>query len=169
MSRLELIRQSDFLRGIPAELEVRLEEIAKSRNYAVGEVLFSEGAAHHHFSVISKGHVRLEMFVPGRGRVAILTAGPGEVLAWSALVGNSVMTATAIPLDAVQTVDFPGQDLQRLCETNHEIGYHIMRQLATSLSRRLLATRLQMLDLFANQTPILDLRSNLGRPGDPEC
>ena len=71
--------------------------------------------------------------------------------------------------EAVKTVALPGDQLRQLCEAEHEVGYHIMRQLASALSRRLLATRLQLLDLFGEHVPALEFTPNFGRPGDPEC
>ena len=140
MSLLESVSYSDFLRGMPDDLVVRLGRIAHARAYAIGEVLFSEGTEHPEFHVVVDGHVRLDMFVPRRGRVPILTAGPGDVLAWSALIGNSTMTSTAVALEPVRTVAFPSEQLQRLCETEHEIGYHVMRRLASALSPYWIAT-----------------------------
>ena len=169
MSLLEPVSYCDFLRNMPGELVVRLGRIAHARAYAASEVLFSEGTEHPEFHVVVEGHVRLDMFVPRRGRVPILTAGPGDVLAWSALAGNSIMTSTAVALEAVRTVAFPSDQLQRLCETEHDIGYHVMRQLASALSRRLLATRLQLLDLFGEHVAVLERSTETGRPGDPEC
>ena len=168
MSSLNLIASSEFLRAIPAELHSYLEQLVQQRNYSPGTTLFSEGTHHDEFHIIATGHARLDMHVPRRGRIPILTIGPGDVLAWSALLGHGVMTSSAVALDPIQTVAFPGEGLRKLCESQHEIGYHIMRQLATSLSRRLVATRLQLLDLFADHAPV-DLTSAVGRPGDPEC
>lgn len=85
------------------------------------------------------------MAIPGRGRVPILTAGPGDVLAWSALVQQKIMTSTAVAQEPVRTIAFDGNALRQLCECNHAIGYYVMRQLAPALSHRLVATRLQLL------------------------
>ena len=156
MSLLETVSYCDFLRAMPSDLVTRLGHLAYARAYVPGEVIFVEGGSHPEFHLIVDGHVRLDMLVPGRGRVPILSAGPGDVLAWSALVGNSVMTSTAVALEDVRTVAFRNDQLLSLCETEHEIGYHVMRQLASALSRRLLATRLQLLDLFGEQTHVLE-------------
>lgn len=79
------------------------------------------------------------------------------------------MTSTAVALQPVKTIAFDGDALRQLCERNHEIGYYVMRQLETALSHRLVATRLQLLDLFADQVPVVDTAPVEGRPGDPEC
>jgi CRP-like cAMP-binding protein len=168
MASLSPISESDFLRAIPSPLVPGLEQIAHARSFSPGSTIFTEGTRHDEFHVVVSGRVRLDMRVPGRGRIPILTAGAGDVLAWSALLGDGVMTSSALALEPVQTVAFPGTALRTLCEQQHEIGYHVMRQLAAALSRRLVGTRLQLLDLFADHAPV-DLTPAVGRPGDPEC
>jgi hypothetical protein len=37
-----------------------------------------------------------------------------------------------------------------MCETDHDLGYVVMRRLANVIAGRLLVTRLQLLDMFAN-------------------
>lgn len=151
MSWPPAVLQSGFARGVPDSLRPRLEALTSVRRYAPGEVVFREGAAHDYVHLIASGHVRLEMAVPQRGRVPILTLGPGDLLAWSPFFDQPLMTSTAVAMDAVETIAFPADALRRLCESEHEVGYHVMRQLALSLARRLLATRLQLLDLFSEQ------------------
>ncbi|WP_010585293.1 Crp/Fnr family transcriptional regulator [Schlesneria paludicola] len=169
MSLFNTISDCDFLRGMPQALLERLVQIAQPCTYAPGTILFLEGRQHALFHVITAGHVRLDMLVPRRGKIPILTVGAGDVLAWSALIGNGTMTATAVALEPVQTIAFAGDQLKQLCETEHEIGYFVMRQLSSALSRRLVATRLQQLDLFAEDFPMSDVPSPLSRSGDLQC
>jgi hypothetical protein len=60
------------------------------------------------------------MAIPGRGRVPILSAGPGDVLAWSALVQQKIMTSTAVAQVPVRTIAFDGDALRQLCERNRD-------------------------------------------------
>ncbi|TXT27172.1 MAG: hypothetical protein FD138_2777 [Planctomycetota bacterium] len=46
-------------------------------------------------------------------------------------------------------MNLPGHQLQQLCQSDAEVGFHLMWQVASALSQRLVATRLQLLDLFA--------------------
>ncbi|HAW27385.1 MAG TPA: hypothetical protein DCY03_04590, partial [Planctomycetaceae bacterium] len=39
--------------------------------------------------------------------------------------------------------------LAEVCEQDHDIGYQIMRRVALALSQRLVASRLQVLDMYA--------------------
>lgn len=166
MSLLDSVIDCEFLRAIPKALLPQLEQLSQRRMFPAGTTLFLEGSANREFHIVNTGHVRLEMLVPRRGRIPILTVGPGEILAWSALVPNAAMTCSAIALEPVCTVAFDGDQLRALCETEHEIGFHAMRQLASELSRRLFATRLQLLDLFREHQPLKESAPTIGGPAD---
>jgi CRP/FNR family cyclic AMP-dependent transcriptional regulator len=152
-----------FLTALPAPLRAQLEQLATPRGFHPGMTLFQEGARHDEIYFVTAGRVRLEMFVPGRGRQPLMTVGPGDVVGWSPLFAGHTMTATAVALEHVQTLAVNGQALAGLCESNHEAGYHLMRQLVIVLSNRLLATRLQLLDLFHEHQP------HRPQPVDAEC
>lgn len=159
----------DILVAIPDSLRARLRPLAQRRTYMPGAVLFVEGGTHFDFHIVAKGHVRLEMLVPQRGRIPILTAGPGDVLAWSSVLGNSVMTSSAIALESVLTLAFDGRQLKQLCDADRDFGFEFMRFLAQALSRRLLATRLQLLDLFGEGSVTATTFSDAVGLVDPEC
>jgi CRP-like cAMP-binding protein len=118
-----------------------------------GAVIFREGEQSESIHFVVSGLVALEMSVPARGTVRLLTLGNGELLGWSPLVGNPEMTATAVAIEPTNLLTIPSAALLALCDRNHEIGFAVMRRLARALSRRLTATRLQLLDLFSNSTP----------------
>ncbi len=142
-----------FTAQLSAAAREALAKIARERTIANGEYLCREGQSVNELLLIARGHVGLDMFVPGRGQVRVMTLGPGEVLAWSAVVGNQGATATGLALEETQVIAFPDDALINLCQTNYEIGYPIMRELAKDISRRLVASRLQLLDLFEEQSP----------------
>lgn len=138
-----------FAADLPPQILIELAALAGERAVPAKSVIFREGEVCHDLYVVQKGVVALDMHVPGRGAVRILTVGEGELLGWSALLGEGCMTATATALDDTRLVVISGAKLRELCETNHEVGIRVMQQMATALSQRLVATRLQLLDLFA--------------------
>lgn len=166
MPLVDTIAESDFLGNIPESLLQRFEELAHPEHYAPGAVLYVEGLEHPEFHIVVEGHVRLEMLIPHRGQVPIMTCGPGDILAWSTLLGEPYMTTTAVALDSVKTLAFRGTKLRTLCETEFEIGYHIMRQLSKALSRRLTAVQVQSLAPFAEQLTETDLHRGFERRTD---
>jgi len=141
--------ETGFLCELPPACLAKVRGLLASRHYAPGTTIFDEGTFHDDLHIVVSGHVRLDMRVPGKGRIPILTAGPGDVLAWSAVVGDQIMTTSAVALEAVETQAIAGPALRAACEADHELGYQVMQLLAAALSRRLVATRLQLLDLFS--------------------
>lgn len=142
------LESSPFAAELSSEWLRRLVGAGVLKRFAPGAVLFREGERSDAFYLVGIGHVALDMTVPARGTTRLLTVGPGEMLAWSALLGNARMTATATAVDDVELFEFSGAELRRWCETDPSFGYRWMRQLSTALAERLLATRLQLLDLF---------------------
>lgn len=149
----EVLRGMDFVADFSPETIRHLATIAKRDCYSRGTVLFREGEQSDAFYIIHSGHVSLEMCMPAHGCTQLLTLGPGETVAWSALVGNGRMTANARAADDVELIEFSGAELIARCEADPAFGYHLMRRLASGLAKRLLATRLQMLDLFRTDAP----------------
>lgn len=149
----EQLATLQFTAGLSKNVRKELAKLACLRSFPVGEFLCREGESTPELFLIVSGHAGLDMFVPGRGQVRLLTLGPGEILAWSAVVGNHGATATGVATEDMRAIVFPDSALRVLCETNHNVGYEVMRELARAISRRLVATRLQSLDLFEEQSP----------------
>ncbi len=145
----ELLRTIRLLDELPERLLLKLAPLATVESVAAGSVLFKEGALCDRVFFVIEGIVALDMYVPQRDPTRILTVGEGEVLAWSALLSDQRMTATATVLEDARFIAIAAQPLRQLCDADHEIGFAFMRCMASALSRRLLATRLQLLDLFA--------------------
>lgn len=144
----QALQDSSFADVFPVDVTQALADAVRWRTYAAGAVIFREGERSEAFYIVHRGHVTLDMALPIHGSSRLLTLGPGEVVAWSALVGDARMTATATAADAVELIEFPSAEVFKRCEANPQFGYDLMRRLAAALAKRLLATRLQVLDLF---------------------
>lgn len=153
ISVAEALREGAFSRSIPERAREELARICAVETFPADTLLFKEGEDHARIYLIWQGSVVLDMHVPGRGQVRILSVGPGELLGCSPVCGERRMTARATThLETVALV-IPADQLMALCLHDHEVGYHVMREAACAMQRRLLATRLQLLDLFAETTP----------------
>jgi CRP/FNR family transcriptional regulator, cyclic AMP receptor protein len=115
---------------------------------APGEMLAREGETAKSFYLIQAGHVALDLHTPGRGVVSILTVEPGEIVGWSWLVPPHRWQFDCRVVDQVQGLAFGGQWLREKCDQDHELGYHLLKQLVTVIANRLAATRLQLLDIY---------------------
>jgi CRP/FNR family transcriptional regulator, cyclic AMP receptor protein len=158
-SQTHVLRHLRFSASLPEDLLSKLASFATIAEFPAGSILFREGGANERLMVISGGCVALGMRVPGRTETRILTLGPGDMLAWSALLGAGQMTTSAIAVEDTQVVSFAAADVLELCEANHLLGYHLMRQMSHALADRLVATRLQLLDLFSESGPAISLEA----------
>jgi CRP-like cAMP-binding protein len=145
-----LLKRLSFSAGLPAAVQAKLAKLAERRAFLPDEVVFREGSPHEHLLILVSGRLVLEMYVPGRGNVHILTLGPGDLVAWSTAVGNGHMTASGRALEATEVLAIQARDLLAECEADPALGYSVMRQVALALANRLVATRLQLLDVFAD-------------------
>jgi CRP/FNR family transcriptional regulator, cyclic AMP receptor protein len=148
---LKLLSETRFAEQLTNPQLQSLCRAARVRWLKRGEVLFREGQVEDDVFVISSGAVQLAMHVPGRGDIVLLTAGPGDLVGWSGLISDGLMTATATATEDGLLVALSGKRLKELCAAEPELGYVLMTRLARVLSQRILATRLQLLDLFASE------------------
>src|SRR5215471_12870712 len=144
----QVLRKLRFTAELPDDVLNRLASAATVRGYPRGTTLFREKHENRQLMIVWLGRVALDMQVPGREDVRILTAGPGDVIGWSALLGNGKMTTSATALEDTQIVAFTGPELQAACESNHSFGYFLMNKIAVSLTERLLDTRKQLIDMI---------------------
>lgn len=125
-----------------------LAELAGRVDLGSGETIFREGERHPLVYWIIDGQISLEMASGGKTLRPLLTLADGDLLSWSALLTNRRMTATAKTRQPTRLLRFETGPLLALCEANHEIGFRVMQHISDQLAQRLLATRLQLLDLF---------------------
>jgi CRP-like cAMP-binding protein len=149
----QALYEHSFVVGLPPHILAELAVLVARREFSPGTVIFREGDECDELFLVGAGLVALDIRMPGRGPVRILTIGQGELLGWSSILGKGPMTATATALEPTAAYAIPGTSLRSLCERNFEVGYRIMQQTALTLAQRLTATRLQMLDLFAEPSP----------------
>ncbi len=150
----ELIRSLEaipWFQMMAPEHFLKIVSIAKIIKVEAGRAIFHEGDKEDYLYVVLEGRVAIEMNVPGRGRIRILTAEPMEEVGWSSVTPVvRQRTAGARAVLPSRLVAFDAQELRRLCDEDHDLGYFVMRRLVNLVAGRLLTTRLQLLDMFAN-------------------
>lgn len=144
----ELTAAAPALAGLaPRHLEL-IAGCGGTARFAAGEPLFRAGEPAERFYVIRHGSVALELPVPQHEPVTIETLHDGELLGWSWLFEPHRWTFDALALEDTSAIAFDGTCLRGKCESDHELGYQLMKRFAAVLTDRLQATRLQLLDVY---------------------
>jgi CRP/FNR family cyclic AMP-dependent transcriptional regulator len=145
------LKKIPWFQDIDGEHLQKIEEISRLRHVRAGEVLFREGDKEDYVFIVIEGRVALDIFIPHRGKIRIYTAEPWDVFGWSSVtpvIHQRTAGAVAVMDGLVICVD--AAKLREACEQDHDLGYLVMRRLANIVASRLLVTRLQLLDMFAN-------------------
>jgi CRP-like cAMP-binding protein len=137
-----------FLDGLSERHQTRLAPGVKPFRAAPGEVLAREGEPAQALYLIQSGHVGIATHLGKGGVVPIQTLGPGDVLGWSWLLPPYLWEFDARAIDAVQGLRFDGAWLREQCEQDHDLGYHLLKQLLAVVSGRLAACRIHHLDIY---------------------
>jgi CRP-like cAMP-binding protein len=145
------LSSSWFGAGLPPEAVARLAAIATIRDVEAGVELAREGEVTEELSIVLSGRVALRMLIPERGMVTILTVEAGDVFGWSAIVPPHRATSTGITIEPVRLLMLRGDELRTLLRSDHALAASVYPRVLQAVGRRLAATRLQLLDLFARE------------------
>ncbi|WP_299465406.1 cyclic nucleotide-binding domain-containing protein [uncultured Gimesia sp.] len=139
-----------FTAGLSDEDQRKLAVISRLQEFPKGAIVFAEGTDHKDIYVISSGRVEICMSIQARGCLPVLTLEAGDLVGWSSVLKQGEMTATVVAMEDTQAVAIDAAELRELCELDHDIGYQIMKRIASALSQRLVACRLQVLDMYGD-------------------
>jgi CRP-like cAMP-binding protein len=126
----------------------RLVAVAKRFRCNPGEFLAREGQPASAFYLIESGHVGISSHLGARGELLIQTLAAGDVVGWSWLLPPYLWQFDARAGDAVAGLSLDAAWLRKQCEEDHELGYHVLRQLLEVVSSRLVASRIRHLDIY---------------------
>ena len=101
-----------------------------------GTVIFEQGDPAHFMYLILDGIIEV-LYKPYDGPALTITnLTSGNIVGWSAAVGNTTYTSGAICKEDCQTIRMSGRDLHKLCMKEPEAGRIILDLLAESVSPR---------------------------------
>lgn len=146
----QLIAQAPVFEGMqPAHLQV-ISGCARNEHVEAGTLVLREGEPADRFFLVRRGMVTLELQAPGRGALAVETLHEGDVVGWAWLFPPHRWPLDGRATEPCELIAFDGACLRGKCELDHELGYELMRRFAAALVDDLLATRLQLLDIYGH-------------------
>ena len=124
--------------------------LARVRSIASGQQLFRQGEPACDLGVVLHGRFSLCVELGSDRELCLLTLTRGEVIGWSAVLDQAAWLACATAVKPSSVLAFHGSALRDLCASDHELGYHVMRNLFAAVAARLHDTRLQLLDMYGH-------------------
>jgi CRP-like cAMP-binding protein len=140
-----------FGANLPPDTQVRLGRLARRYQAPAGTVLLAEGELANELGIVVSGRVSLRTLVPEQGMITILTVEPGDIFGQSAVVPPYRATSSCVALQPVDVIALDGPGLRAALASDCELAAALYPRVLQALARRLSATRLQMLDLFASR------------------
>ena len=144
-----LLAAHPFFAGLDPDSLATVTGCASNVKFDAGQTVLKKGEEANQFYIVRHGRIAVEAFSPTRGPLVIQTVEEGEILGWSWLVAPYKWRFDARALELTRAVALDGKCLREKCETNHDLGYALLKRFTDVIGERLDATRLQLLDLYA--------------------
>jgi len=137
----ETLRRYPHFAMLGDESLKRLAMLSEERCYESKSRLFVEGGAADLLYVLVEGSVDLST-LDGRGRRRIVgTLVGGDLMALSAVIPPHTLRFSGVARERTRVIATDGPGLRRLVSEDHELGYRLLRAVATALRQRLEGTR----------------------------
>jgi CRP-like cAMP-binding protein len=149
---VEALDRTWFGAALGPETQARLAGVARIERAPTGQVLLREGEHTEDVLIVMSGRIALRMLVPERGMVTILTVEPGDVVGWSALLPPHRATCHAFAIEDSVLLALNGENLRAMLRADHALAANVYPRVLQAVARRLAATRVQLLDLFAKES-----------------
>lgn len=152
-SLIEEIQNIPWFNELTLPQVEQLAAISKICEFQPGEELFHEGDRTDFMYVVLSGQILMENYIPSLGKHGVTHAEPLDVIGWSCLtpmVRQRIATARACEPSRLLTIE--GDFLARLCNSDHDLGYIIMRRVSNIVASQFLATRIYLYDIIQNSS-----------------
>lgn len=137
-----------LLAGMNDQLISAMESCARMQTFKEGDTLLRQDVEIGDFYLLLNGTVALSIQMPQSTPMPIQTLNAGDALGWSWLIPpyRSFFDATA--LAPVEVIALNCQALRDAMETNHDLGYALLKRVLAPMLSRLQACRLQLMDVY---------------------
>jgi len=125
-----------LFQGVDYGILQLLEPLFEPYSCPAGTVIFEQGDLAHYLYLILDGSIEI-LYKPYDGPpITVTNLAKGNIVGWSAAIGNSTYTSGAICKMDCQAIRMSGRDLHKLCAKEPEAGRIILNLLAESVSPR---------------------------------
>ena len=149
METLEpLLAEHPLFSGMEERYLHILAGCARNVRFESNDVIFRQGETANEFYLLRTGKVALQLFADRRGPLTILTLEEGEVLGWSWLSPPYRWKFTACALETTRAISLDGRCIREKAETDHDLGYELLKRFVQVIEERVRATSLRLLNVY---------------------
>jgi CRP/FNR family transcriptional regulator, cyclic AMP receptor protein len=142
--------ENPFFDGMSDEHIETIARCGRLVHFKSGDFLLREGDEANTFYLIRAGEVAIESNMPAAGPLSVARIGAGGITGYSWLFPPYRNSFDSMALTHVSAVALNGVCLRGKAETDHELGYQLMKRFAQVMLDRMQAARRQMLDVYTN-------------------
>jgi len=144
MNLIQLLKRCEVFVGLD---DTDLQKIASLPSWQMtifnaGDFLFLEGDVSNDFYILEGGELSLLATSRKEGakdvvQVPVDTITKGDVFGWSSLVAPHSRNLSAICIKRSTVASVSGRELSELMDSNHTLGYEVMKSLVRVIASRL--------------------------------
>lgn len=144
----ERLAQHPFLKDLKTTYLELLAECAATAQFKKGGHVFRQGENADRLYLIEEGKVGIRLEMPSHDPITIMTLGAGGVAGWSCLFPPSQWQFAGWGMEDTAFITLDATCVLAKCKADYELGYELMRRCSQIMADRLMATRLQLLDVL---------------------
>jgi CRP/FNR family transcriptional regulator, cyclic AMP receptor protein len=138
MDIVTILKQVDLFRGLSDEQLARVGQIAEEKIFQTGDTICKQGDRADTMYIICAGQVEVIVHSSNGHSESVVYLGMGQVVGEMTLVDAGRRSATVLAIeDESQVYSIPHHNFTSLCETDTDIGYIMMRNIAQHMSFKL--------------------------------
>jgi CRP/FNR family transcriptional regulator, cyclic AMP receptor protein len=147
-----------FLHGMSPGNVARLASAAVAVSIPARYRLFEEGAPAGKCWLLTAGQVVLDLHLPWGPNLIVETLGSGDLIGFSWLSPPHQWQFGAETVEPTEAFELDGAAVLAMCDDHPDLGYQLTQRLLAAAVRRLQATRVRLLDLYAAPSRSVDAR-----------
>jgi len=143
-----ILQAHPFFKDLKPEFLDFITGCATNVRFKENEVIVRENESADKFFLLREGNASITIELPGKNSIAMQTIHAGDILGWSWLIPPHRYRFTCYALTDVRAIALDGKCLRKKCEDNHDLGYELLKRLASIFTQRLEVTRKQLIDMY---------------------
>jgi CRP/FNR family cyclic AMP-dependent transcriptional regulator len=149
MNKTEAIRAIHFFRGLTDPEMERIAALCKEQSLEARESYLEEYKSDNTVHLILEGKIAAIVHIPNvtqvKNEIVVDVLREGDVYGWPFLLKSSPISNLRV-LEPAKLLNINAQELLDICETDHHIGFIVMRNLSNLITIKLKRQRMSMLN-----------------------